>query len=473
MESGNIQATERKPAKIKDSPKVTRGRMTKRDIDAHRCKPGQERDYLWCGELKGFGVLAMKSGRKIFIFQYRQHGKLRRIRIGDYGAMMLEDSKAADGRRIEGARTRAERLRTAVREGKDPLQELHDKKAVRTFKEVAEQFLSDHVDAKRKPHTANSYRRVFDLHILPAIGSRPVNEVTKDQVMRLHHKMKDKPSAANRCLSRDFLIVELGCGVGEVNAQDNPARIKRSRRYPEKPKERFLSPDELANLGDALRRAETVGIPWTVDETKLTAKHARKVENRIRLIDAHAVAALRLLILTGARLREVLHAKWDYVNFERGIMLLPDSKTGKKAIYLSAAALAVLNAIPHVPGNPYIIPGEKRPKKRGEPKPAPAPRADLKRPWAAVSKAAGLTNVRIHDLRHSFASMGAGASLGLPIIGKLLGHTQAATTQRYSHLDADPMRRAADIIGGQIAAAMAGKSGDVVQLKGFRVKHGE
>lgn len=248
----------------------------------------------------------------------------------------------------------------------------------------------------------------------------------------------------------------------EVRAENNPA--KGIERNPEHGKERFLSPDELSKLGDALRRAETVGIPWIVDESKPTAKHVPK-NNRIRVLDRHAVAAIRLLILTGARLREILHAKWDFVDFERGIMLLPDSKTGKKAIYLSAAALAVLNAIPRVKDNPYIILGERRPRKRGEAKPGPAPRADLKRPWAAISKAAGLTDVRIHDLRHSFASMGAGASLGLPIIGKLLGHTQAATTARYSHLDADPLRRAADIIGGQIAAAMSGRNADVMQFR--------
>jgi integrase len=200
------------------------------------------------------------------------------------------------------------------------------------------------------------------------------------------------------------------------------------------------------------------------------------------------------LILTGARLREILDARWDYVNWERGALDLPDSKTGKKTIYLSAAALAVLKELPRVPGNPYVIPGEKRAKKRGEPKPLPSPRADLKRPWEAIARAAGFfetvpamdasgkplqgnggkaamierSTVRLHDLRHSFASMGAGASLGLHIIGKLLGHSQPATTARYSHLDADPMRRAAGIIGGQIAAAMAGKSAEVVQIKGGR-----
>jgi integrase len=162
------------------------------------------------------------------------------------------------------------------------------------------------------------------------------------------------------------------------------------------------------------------------------------------------------LILTGARLREILHAQWPYVDFERGILFLQDSKTGKKPVYLSAAALAILAALPRVGGNPHVIAGAKD----------GAPRSDLKKPWAAVKRAAGLEDVRLHDLRHSFASIGAGASMGLPIIGKLLGHTQAATTARYAHLDADPMRRAVNTIGATITAAMEGKKGgEVVPFK--------
>jgi integrase len=136
------------------------------------------------------------------------------------------------------------------------------------------------------------------------------------------------------------------------------------------------------------------------------------------LTDPHAVAAIRLLILTGARVREILDAKWEHVDIERGVIFLVDSKTGRKPVYLSAAALEVLVGLPRIEGNPYIIPGSKV----GQPK------VDLKKPWAAVCKAAGLEGVRLHDLRHSFASIGAGASMGLPVIGKLLGHSQAATT---------------------------------------------
>jgi integrase len=155
-------------------------------------------------------------------------------------------------------------------------------------------------------------------------------------------------------------------------------------------------------------------------------------------------------------LREILHARWETVDLERGIIHLEDSKTGRKPIYLSAAALSVLSDLPRVEGNQHLIPGEKD----------GASRADLKRPWAAIRKEAKLGSVRIHDLRHSFASIGAGASMGLPIIGRLLGHSQPQTTAKYSHLQADPLRRAADTIGATISAAMDGKqAAAVVPLK--------
>jgi integrase len=168
------------------------------------------------------------------------------------------------------------------------------------------------------------------------------------------------------------------------------------------------------------------------------------------------VAALRLLLFTGCRLREILHLRWEHVDFERGCLFLPDSKSGRKTVILNAPALAVLNALERV--GPYVVSADD-----------PAqPRHDLKRPWDAVTKQAGLVGVRLHDLRHTYASFGAGGGLGLPIIGRLLGHTQAATTARYAHLDNDPLRRASEAIAGRIAAALEGnRKADVLPLSGY------
>jgi integrase len=282
--------------------------------------------------------------------------------------------------------------------------------------------------------------------VTPTLGKIKPVEVTRQDVARLHSSLRETGYQANKVLAVIGSLYSFAADCGYVPEGCNPARGV--KKFPEGRRERFLTSEELSRLGDALREGESVGLPWTVDEVSPKAKHAPRADKRRTKLDPYAVAAIRLLLLTGARLREILHGRWEHVDFERGIIHLPQSKTGRKPIYLSAAALAILSGLPRLEGNPFVIPGEN----------AGQPRADLKKPWASVTKAAGLTGVRLHDLRHSFASFGAGASLGLPIIGKLLGHTQAATTHRYAHLDADPMRRAAETIGATIAAAMSGES---------------
>ena len=347
----------------------------------------------------------------------------------------------------------------AVETGVDPIADRQAARAARTFGEIADDFMRQHVAAKRKGRTHRTYEALLQKHLLPVFGSSRMADIRRVDVARMHSRMSDAPGAANRAVALLSAIWNWAARRDETPFEDNPARgIERNR---EARKEPFLTSDEFSRLGAALAEGESVGLPYSVDELKPGAKHARKAENRRVRLDPFAVAAIRLLILTGARLREILDAQWSQVDLERGILFLADSKTGKKPIYLSAAAQAVLASLPRIEGNPHIIAGAKD----------GAPRADLKKPWAAVKRAAGLEGVRLHDLRHSFASVGAGASMGLPIIGKLLGHSQAATTARYAHLDADPLRRAVDTIGATISAAMVGKKGaNVVALPKSGVK---
>jgi integrase len=285
------------------------------------------------------------------------------------------------------------------------------------------------------------------------MGRRKAQEIARGDLSRLHGRLSDKPAIANRLIAVASSMFSWGSEHGFTPEGFNPA--SRIEKYKEKRRERFLSSNEIERIGEALREAETIGLPWEPEPDSAKAKHAPKAENRRTKISPEAAAAIRLLLLTGARLREILHLRWEYVDFERGLLLLPDSKTGRKTIILNAPALSILEGLERV--SPYVIPGEDPEK----------PRADLKRPWAAISERAGLTGVRLHDLRHTHASFGAGSGMGLPIIGKLLGHTQAATTARYAHLDADPLRKASDRIGGAIAAALDGKpKAPVVPLNG-------
>ncbi len=429
-------------------------KLTIGTINALECPPGKDREFLWDTVTRGFGVRAMAAGSKSFVIQFRQNLAQHRMTIGEVGRIDLED-----------ARDLAKIYVGAVAQGKDPIAERMARQQVRTLREVAEDFMRLHVAAKKKDRTHEEYGRLLRLHLYPALGSRPITSISKADMARLHNSLSDRPSAGNRCLALFDTVWHWAAGKGEISGVTPTKGLERNQ---ERNRERYLTGDELRRLGQALRDAETTGVPWLADETGPKAKHLPK-SKRATVVDPHAVAAIRLLMLTGARLREILNARWDYIDWERGLMFLPDSKTGRKTLYLSDVALNLLETLPRVAGNPHIIPGSKK----GE------PRADLKRPWAAIARAAGLVraapkpdpkvadegkkrkrsseaqpSVRLHDLRHTFAATGAGSSLGLPVIGKLLGHSQARTTQRYAHLDADPMHKAANLIGSQIAAAM-------------------
>jgi integrase len=341
----------------------------------------------------------------------------------------------------------------SVAHGLDPAALKAAERRASTLRELADLFLAEHAEAKRKPATAARYRDILERLVLPELASRRAEKVTTADLARLHVRTKDRPYQANRMLA---VVGSLYAFAGKrrlVPTGFNPARG--IDHYPEKGRERFLTGDELARLGDTIREAETVGLPWAIDETKPTAKHAPKEANRRTVIDPFAAAAIRLLILTGARLREILNLEWSHVDLERGLLLLPDSKTGAKSIILNAPALAVLAGLERV--GAYVIAGQSAGADDEK------PRADLNKPWRSIAKRAGLAGLRIHDLRHTHASFGAGAGLGLPIIGKLLGHTRASTTQRYAHLDTDPLRRASDQIGSRLAAAMGEPAGKPVR----------
>ena len=267
------------------------------------------------------------------------------------------------------------------------------------------------------------------LAILPKLGRRRVDSVTRADVSKFHHSLRSTPYKANRALALLSKVMNLAEEWGLRLDGSNPCR--HVERYRERSRERFLSADEMVRLGNVLAEVE-----------RKSSEHPS------------AILAIRLLLLSGARKSEILNLTWQEVDLERACLRLTDSKTGQKVIPLGAPALELLGNAQRADGNAHVCWGNR---------PA-APLVGLQKIWERVRASADLEDVRIHDLRHSFASVGAAGGESLLIVGRILGHLESRTTERYSHLSADPLKQAADRISGEIAAAMNGKTGELVRL---------
>jgi len=399
-------------------------KITKRAVDAAKAR--KKDSYLWDKELHGFGLKVTPADSKVYLVQYQlggRKGRTRRVTIGRHGEITPTY-----------ARAEAKRLLGEIAAGRDPAAERDKVRASKSLAVVLDQFMAEHVRPKLKASTAREYERTARLYIVPRLGRRPVGELTRQDSARLHHELASTPYQANRTLA--LLSKFFGWAEGHGLRPDGSNPCRHVEKYREGRRERFLSQAELARLGDALRGAEENKScsPWVV-------------------------AAVRLLTLTGARLNEILTLRWEHVSEEHECLMLPDSKTGRKAIHLNAPALALLQTIPRLDSNPYVICGEK----------ARQHLVNLEKPWRRIRKAAKLDDVRLHDLRHSFASVAASGGQSLVVIGKMLGHSQPATTARYAHLADDPVKAASDAVARYIAAAMDGSiSGEVVNLLGSR-----
>jgi len=419
--------------------------LTKRYVDSLQFTKGS--DYLvWDQKLRGFGVRVRehwaKDGsvqrRKTFVVGYRPRGsrQYRRIAIGVYGPVTVEQ-----------ARTEALRHLAGVSQGEDPLEAKRAERAAQTVREFGEQFLT-HVDDRRKRTTAREYRRLWKRHVLSAIGAKKVAEVATNDVRRLHRSLKETPYSANRVVA--LLGAFFTYAAREGLTDNNPTRAVET--YPEAPRERFLTADEFRRLGQALTRAESSGLPPApgyrrTPKSPEKAKHTPKSADTPIKANPFSIAAIRLLILTGCREGEILSLQWDAVDFERGYLRLADTKTGKSVRPLSQSAAALLSTLTRIESNPFVLPGAKPGEHLKE----------IKRVWFAVRHAAKLGEVRLHDLRHSYASVPASSGESLLIVRALLGHKRASTTERYAHLGDDPVKRAADRAASSIADWLAGK----------------
>jgi integrase len=369
--------------------------------------------FVWDDQVPGFGVRC-RAGQKSYVLQYRVMGgrgaRQRRVTLGRVGALALDD-----------ARVLAQEYLRGVRYGQDPAGTRQAMRRAPTVQELAERYLREHADVKKKPRSAKMDHVNLRLHVLPAIGMQRVDTLTRADVARLHHGMRKIPGAANRVLALLSKMCALAEQWGWRDPSTNP--VKGIARYREHKRERHLSPAELGRLGAVLRRAE-------VERTESPS----------------TIALVRLLLLTGARLGEVLGLRWERLDWQAGSVRLADSKTGPKTLYLSEASRVVLAALPPVAGNPWCLPGRVHGR----------PLVNPQKPWRRIRRQAGLDDVRLHDLRHTYAAIGARSGLSLPMIGALLGHTEAQTTQRYAHLVGHPVQAAAEQVGEAVRRAMGG-----------------
>jgi len=392
---------------------LTISRITKRTINA--ADPRDRVYYLWDSDLKGYALKVAPTGRKTFVIKYQlggRQGPQRWMSLGRYGQITAEH-----------ARKDAKRLLGEVASGSDPAKAR--KKTKVTLENAMREFFVSHV-SRLKPSTATYYEDLNKKYVLPAFGKRDITEIERSEIARHHQKLHNKRYQANRVLallSKFFNWCELH---GYRRDGTNPCR--HIAKYTEKQRTRFMSDAEMAKLGEALRREP----------------------------NPFAVAAIKLLLLTGMRKNEILRLKWSEVSIDTAEIRLSDSKTGAKTVPLSPPALDILKNLPQISDNPFVIVG----KKPG------SHLVNIKSLWQRVLTRANIQDLRIHDMRHSFASVGAASNMSLPILGALLHHSQPSTTQKYAHFSNDPIRKAGDKIAGQIADALEGKAGgEVVRLR--------
>lgn len=397
-------------------------KLTKRVCDAAKATGKQY--VLWDDDLPRFGLRVRESGSRVFIAQYRHHGRTRVVTLGSFGPVTPDQ-----------ARREALRVLGEVERGSDPALRRDRRREEISVRELGERWLAEHVRPKSKASTAAETERLLAKVIYPALGRRRCGDTTRADVSRFHASLAETPITANRSLSLLHALFAFGERIGARAEGTNPARGV--ERYPEESRRRFLSDAELARLGAVMLEAEATGTE--APET---------------------VAAIRLLLFTGCRKGEILGARWRDLDEERGLLRLPDTKTGAREVPLNPAARAVFDALPRA--SEWIIPGREH----------GAPLVNLGKPWRRIRAAAGIEDVRLHDLRHSHASAGVAANVSLQVIGGLLGHRQPRTTARYAHLSDDPLRKASDAIGARLSAALDAKpDAPVVPLTSAPKRH--
>lgn len=411
---------------------MAKGTINQKAVEA--LKPSADRDlFLWDDRVQGFGLRCFKgSGRKSYVVQWKRNGRTRQVVLGQHPMTKAEE-----------ARRKAIDILAAVGRGHDPAADRDATKGSPTLIEVCTRWVELGTGRKGKPKrqgTLDADRRRIAAHVKPHyIAPMKISSITPEDIRawlsavlkgdmavdekvgpRARRVVSGGPAAGARSLR--MLKAVFSYAVRQGLIPENPARDVHPPDNAERERERFLSPEELARLGKAIAAAEQAGAAW------------------------QAIGAIKLLLATGLRKDEALSLRWENVEFECRRLILPETKTGRSVRPLSQQAIAILSGLQGRSSSPWVLPATK-----GE-----GHYVGLQKVWAKVRAAAGLDDVHLHDLRHTVGAAAASSGVSLLVVGRMLGHRKARSTERYAHVAPDAAADAADEVAASIAKAIQG-----------------
>jgi integrase len=400
-----------------------RAKLTKKLVEA--VAPADHDILVWDTELRGLACKVTPKRSRVYLLYYRTlDGRERRPKIGVHGAITCDQARAV-----------ARRWLGEVAAGNDPSEEKQSRRKSATVRDLCQQFIDEHCKRRLKATTFKTYSSIIANHIIPLIGDLKIDRVRQADIERLMRAVEDGDTRKVVKLGKQRVSkVRGGKGVANRNltvlskmfnfAESRELRARGSnpvrhvQHNPENPRERFLTNREFGNLAATLNQLEREGLE-----------------------DARVINIIRFYLFTGMRRTEGLTLKWDHVDLDERVLKLPDSKTGRKIVYLGTAAAEFLAKLPRLKDNPYVFYGDE-----------PGGHfVAINKAWYRIRKAAGLHDVTLHDLRRSWGSVAARGGMSLLLIGKAMGHKTTKATEVYARISDDARRDAVEAITARVA----------------------